>query len=52
MIGLIECEDRVKRSVWPSGVARAAIAVPTEPPAPPRFSITIGCPSCLDSGSW
>ena len=30
-------------SVYPSGFARAAYAIPTPPPAPARFSITKLC---------
>src|SRR5258708_8974927 len=38
------CEDSAKRYVYPSGAERATSAVPTAPPAPLRFSITIGWP--------
>ena len=38
-------------SVCPSGAAFATTAVPTVPPAPPRFSITTGCPNSLLSPS-
>ena len=36
-------------SVYPSGLACATAAAPTDPPAPPRFSITTGCPSASES---
>ena len=35
--------------VYPSGFAWATTAAPTEPPAPPRFSITTACPSTSPS---
>ena len=38
-------------SVWPSGLALATTAAPTEPPAPGRFSITTDTPrACETSG--
>src|SRR6185503_6445512 len=36
----VTTEPEGKKSVYPSGAARAASAAPTPPPAPPRFSIT------------
>src|SRR5215813_2245000 len=39
------------RSVWPSGSALATCSSATLPPAPVRFSTTIGSPVCLPSQS-
>src|ERR1700694_508225 len=41
-------EESVNRKVYPSGADFAAASVPTAPPAPPRFSMTIVCPSASD----
>jgi hypothetical protein len=35
----------LNRNTWPSGAARATVAVPVLPEAPERFSTTIGWPS-------
>jgi hypothetical protein len=37
--------------VYPSGSDFATMALPIVPPAPTRFSTTIGCPSCIDNSS-
>src|ERR1700761_3400127 len=45
MVSAEECAS----TLYPSGSARATIAVPSVPPAPGRFSTTIGWPSSADS---
>src|SRR5262245_60319909 len=43
--------EAVARIVCPSGSAFATVAVTIVPPAPARFSTTMGWPSCLESWS-
>src|SRR6185503_15540946 len=47
----VTTEPEGKKSVYPSGAARAASAAPRPPPAPPRFSITTVWPQICDSFS-
>src|SRR6185503_2870030 len=47
----VTTEPEGKKSVYPSGAARAASAAPTPPPAPPRFSITTCWPQICESFS-
>lgn len=42
-------QEKAARIVYPSGSALATAAAAIVPPAPARFSITIGCPSWPDS---
>src|SRR5215813_4020711 len=43
--------EPVASIVWPSGSARTTAVPAIVPPAPPRFSMTIGWPSSIASGS-
>ena len=43
--GLMPSDGLARRSVWPSGAARATLSAPTLPPAPERFSTTTDWPS-------
>jgi hypothetical protein len=42
-LGPMASEVELKRSVWPSGAARATDSAPMLPPAPARLMTTTGC---------
>src|SRR5712691_5010444 len=47
--GVTVYEEECTKSVWPSGSDFATTAAPMVPPAPGRFSMTMGCPSWGES---